>query len=165
MSARANLTPRAMSGPYQGVGDRVRDDRAAAFALAAGVRLGPGNLMLTDPRPTPSGRGWWDKRLLLQDLEWVDVTGRTHLLESMGVLYRENVAAFVELHAASMVRDAAHSLCLEAVEGHLDRTEAVRQLRLLSRLTGPWIRETPLVDRLLCLNARAHAATPHRDLP
>ncbi|GAB3868915.1 hypothetical protein GCM10028801_45530 [Nocardioides maradonensis] len=144
-----------MSAEPLELGRTLGEDQMAAYALAAGVSIGPGNVALSDPRPGPPQAGWWDRRLLLQYHRWTDVTGRSHQLRHMSVMYRENVAAFVELHAVDMVARATGLLAAGALDPAVPATELARQMELLRLLRGRWVRGTPLVAGLLFLNEQA----------
>ena len=126
---------------------------ALALQLVAGVELDPALAPLQSEYPQDLEPGWLDKRVILQDRIWINRELRVFPLEDMTPLYRSNVIRFLRNEEPYWKLAAAAWLSLETTLG-LHRPETVRaRIEALGLLTPGWSTRTPLVRRLLDLNA------------
>lgn len=126
-----------------------------ALQLVAGVELDPALAPLQPRYPQDLGPGWLDKRVILQDRIWINRQTRVFPLERMTPLYRSNVIRFLRNEEPFWQLTATTWLALETALD-LRHPETVRTRgQALGLLTPGWTTRTPLVRRLLDLNARS----------
>jgi hypothetical protein len=110
------------------------------------------------------GPGWIDKRVLYQDIYWVDTNGRPHFITDMPTDYLKNVIAF--LHREAPVWWLAEVVWVSADVALNDEHPTLAR-HILERLQelGPerWMEDTRLVRRIRAELDRRNGPGPGAD--
>lgn len=124
--------------------------------LYRAIRLVAGDLLPTDPPPFEAREvrqpAEIDKRVILQNVWWIDRRARWRHLEDMSRTYRTNVLSHLCQEGGPWVASALAKTYFSAIFGFCSTDEARDRLALLALLTPGWTHHTPLSIRLHQLN-------------